>query len=84
MNINVCNCENTTFTGNYCNERFKLERVKLLDITIQTINILLIITIIIIIFLTLKNKNNPMIKGGNLLYIYIYINTDNKYFILII
>jgi predicted outer membrane repeat protein len=66
VNINVCNCQNTKFTGKNCDEYFKLERIKILDLIIQIICVILIITIIIILILTILYKNDPIIKGGSI------------------
>ncbi|ORX47569.1 hypothetical protein BCR36DRAFT_92865 [Piromyces finnis] len=65
INNNICSCNNTLFTGSYCNEYIKLKRISVIDISIRIISIILIIVTIITIFSTIYLRNNPIIKGGS-------------------
>jgi len=64
INTNLCNCTNTFFTGTYCNERFKYERIKWLDDTAKFFSTMFIFLTIMITAMTIIYRNNPLIKGG--------------------
>jgi len=64
INNNVCDCSKTHFTGQYCNEYEKLNRMEKMDIFITMISVLMIIASVIIIYFLLHCKNYPNIKGG--------------------
>lgn len=63
-NNNLCDCTNTTYTGLYCDEHYKLERISSFDITIKIISVVLIIIVISIMIGIILLRNNPVIKGG--------------------
>ncbi|ORX84041.1 hypothetical protein BCR32DRAFT_291626 [Anaeromyces robustus] len=64
VNINVCDCRNTSYTGDHCDQFYKLNRIKVLDNFIQSISYLLIFLIILTTIMTLYQKKHPYIKGG--------------------
>ncbi|ORX51868.1 hypothetical protein BCR32DRAFT_273587 [Anaeromyces robustus] len=73
VNTNVCNCEESKYTGKYCNEFYKLERKKSLDTIFRVIAMfLLLITIAIIISIYLL-RNNIVIISAGIIFQYIII-----------
>ncbi|KAL6600251.1 7 transmembrane sweet-taste receptor of 3 GCPR-domain-containing protein [Neocallimastix sp. 'constans'] len=66
VNDNVCDCSKTTFTGLYCDEHYKVERIKIFDILYRIIAIIITIITILCIFGIYRYKNNPIIKGGGI------------------
>ena len=64
ININLCNCTDTLYTGRFCNENYKFERKKILDFIISTITVAFLILTVVLIFLTFTYRKNPKIKGG--------------------
>jgi len=80
VNDNVCDCSKTTFTGLYCDEHYKVERIKIFDILYRIIAIIITIITILCIFGIYRYKNNPIIKGGKKNKIYIlFIFILNNY-----
>jgi len=67
ININLCNCNGTLYTGSNCNELFKLERIGILDNSVRVIVSILLLSTLIIIFSTLYYRKEPLIKGGNII-----------------
>ncbi|ORX47573.1 hypothetical protein BCR36DRAFT_92919 [Piromyces finnis] len=64
VNINLCDCTETLYTGKYCNENYKLNRKKYLDNIILSTTVVLFIITIVLIILTIVNRKNPKIMGG--------------------
>ncbi|OUM62515.1 hypothetical protein PIROE2DRAFT_11149 [Piromyces sp. E2] len=64
VNNNVCDCEGTHLTGQYCDEYLKLKRIEGFDLTFTFLAIILIIVSIIILDLLYMCRNHPNIKGG--------------------
>jgi hypothetical protein len=62
---NVCKCTSTFFKGKYCNEYYKLERIRGMDIAIRVVLLILIIISVMLIVLLLIYRKRPEIKGGN-------------------
>eukprot|EP00833_Pecoramyces_ruminatium_P017213 jgi/Orpsp1_1/1191245/evm.model.d7180000084357.1 len=65
VNDNVCDCTETNFKGQFCNERYSLERIKLLDILLKIISIIFILFTIILIFGIIVYRKNSIIKAGS-------------------
>ncbi|OUM70481.1 hypothetical protein PIROE2DRAFT_1347 [Piromyces sp. E2] len=63
VNNNLCNCNNTLFTGDHCDEYYKMKRNLILDAILRIIGVVLIIAILITIVATIMFRNNPIIKG---------------------
>ncbi|ORX76364.1 hypothetical protein BCR32DRAFT_271328 [Anaeromyces robustus] len=64
INNNVCNCNNTKFTGKYCNEHEQLKRNEIIDMLIDLVTSLLIFSTFLIIIITIFLRDHPNIKGG--------------------
>jgi len=64
VNINLCDCSKTFFTGSYCNEYFKMDRIPVLDYLFRILTLILTVVTIFILIITISLKNNPTIKGG--------------------
>ncbi|OUM61508.1 hypothetical protein PIROE2DRAFT_12460 [Piromyces sp. E2] len=67
INDNVCDCTNTKFKGNLCNEHYPLKRMKILDLIILILSIFLIVFTIILIIGVLLYHKHTIIKAGNFL-----------------
>ncbi|ORX42562.1 hypothetical protein BCR36DRAFT_416049, partial [Piromyces finnis] len=66
VNVNLCDCSNTLFTGSNCNEYIKLEENKKFNTLVMILSILLIIITLATIIVTLYYRNNTFIKGGGI------------------
>ncbi|ORX87196.1 hypothetical protein BCR32DRAFT_240335 [Anaeromyces robustus] len=73
VNNNVCNCTGTMYTGLYCDEHFKLEKIKELDIIVRFISLILLICCFVIMFYTIKYRNSPIIKGRSIEFLIIIL-----------
>ena len=65
VNNNVCDCRNTAFTGLYCNEYYKLERIRSIDAIIKLISIMIIGISLIFMAGIYLLRTDPKIKSGN-------------------
>ncbi|OUM70449.1 hypothetical protein PIROE2DRAFT_56760 [Piromyces sp. E2] len=72
VNINTCDCTKTLYTGMFCNENYKFERKKFLDLIIQIITAILLVLTVLLMILTFLYRNNPKIKGGVRISIWFY------------
>eukprot|EP00833_Pecoramyces_ruminatium_P007348 jgi/Orpsp1_1/1181380/evm.model.c7180000077019.1 len=63
VNNNICDCQGTHYTGKFCDQYFKLERIKKLDDLINILSTLLLSSILIIGIFTILQRENPNIKG---------------------
>jgi len=64
VNDDVCDCSDSYAKGQFCDEYYKLERMKTIDIIIRVIaSILLIMTILLIIGIIIF-RNELIIKSG--------------------
>eukprot|EP00833_Pecoramyces_ruminatium_P009127 jgi/Orpsp1_1/1183159/evm.model.c7180000084140.1 len=66
MNNNLCDCKNATFTGPYCNEYYKLGRLRFIDYPIRVISIILFILVLLIMSGIVLFRNNQLIKGASI------------------
>jgi len=64
INNDVCNCNTTIYTGKFCNEYKKLNRINEIDITVESMSYILICTSLFIIGVTSYFHFHPIIKGG--------------------
>ncbi|KAL6612841.1 7 transmembrane sweet-taste receptor of 3 GCPR-domain-containing protein [Neocallimastix sp. 'constans'] len=64
INMNLCDCTGTHYTGKYCDEYKHLKRNNYIDIGLSIIIYFLICITILIIFITIYFKDKPNIKGG--------------------
>ncbi|KAG4105766.1 hypothetical protein H8356DRAFT_924727 [Neocallimastix lanati (nom. inval.)] len=83
---NVCKCTSTFFKGKYCNEYYKLERIRGMDIAIRVVLLILIIISVMLIVLLLIYRKRPEIKGGGVKFLIIILvgtifNYSYSYFI---
>ena len=70
VNINQCNCDGTSYTGLYCNEHYKYERNKGIDIFYFIITFILsLMTTISLIGICVFRKAY-IIKGGKNILMY--------------
>ena len=65
VNNNVCDCTGTNYKGLYCNEYYKLERSKYLDITIKIIGVIMTIASISLFIGLYIFRKKPQIKACN-------------------
>ncbi|ORX49720.1 hypothetical protein BCR36DRAFT_353422 [Piromyces finnis] len=73
INTNVCDCSKTSYHGNYCNEYYKLNRIKFVDKLIIFITIVLVILILIIMLSIFLLRNESKIKAGGIDFMYIIL-----------
>jgi len=73
VNNDLCDCSNSTFGGNYCDEYIRLERNSSIDMLLNIVILVIIFIIVVIIGMTLYYRDNSIIKGGGIEFLIIIL-----------
>ncbi|OUM57306.1 hypothetical protein PIROE2DRAFT_17762 [Piromyces sp. E2] len=65
INDNLCDCENSKFTGKDCTERYKLRRNSYLNASLVVISLFFLLITIATMAVLFKFKNHEIVKAGS-------------------